>query len=370
MIAPAAAFRMCFLALGLVAGLMSQESWLPAPQFRHTARWLPAASQHLVAAETRAAAPVLSPETSEDDAPLVDGWLARISPHHYQGALGQILDHPAPMLRHRWLAVLFPKWWKSSKKDALDYAMGINSASLRRSAMKSVISEWARTDHQGAWHYVEQIGDPMLKTSLEEHLIADAGLRSHSLAANLALSLADPFTKRKAVAQVATTWSQADIIRSQVWAESLADESLRRAAMGPVIVHLARGSQPHRALDEAMKADASWSRDLLALAIQTTGYQNLKTPLIWLRNRRATAHPSMQLALRELGELIANDPSQTGRIAATAHEFAHQAPLRDAFLSGAAMSLIARGHFDQATHLRSLMGPGIEYEDVSKALSR
>ena len=111
--------RLIAVAAGLVVGMPFRANWRPALQFQGVRSWLPVASQHLVAAEVRAAATVLGLFTREVDAPLIDSWLQRMPQETFGATLNQIQNHPAPTLRQRWVAMPFERWSRRSKANAL-----------------------------------------------------------------------------------------------------------------------------------------------------------------------------------------------------------------------------------------------------------
>lgn len=370
MSAPPITLRLAAVAVGLVIGLSSTTDWKPARQFRCMERWLPAASQNFVAAETRSAAPVLSALTSEADAPAVDGWIERMPQGAFASALTRILNHPAPLLRQRWLTVLFARWAKASRADAIKAAFSIESLSSQTAALESVMGEWVKSDPQAAWQFLANLDQGVLRAALTDHVLAAMSHHSPSMAAGWALSLTDPFAKRRGATQVASVWSQEDLVRCRLWGKALEDDDMKRAVLRIVITTAAGAGEPVKAFEMAMEFDSpSGRRDLLSVAVQTAGYRAPQAALTWLRSQRARLDSSMQSGLRAMGELLANDPKQFPQLIATAGELKVQAPLRDAFLGGAVLRLAAMGRLDEARRLKAMIGPGIEREEAKDALS-
>lgn len=362
---PNIALRLSGTAIGVVVGLMCGADWSAAPQFRSSKRWLPAASQLLVAAETRSAAPVLSSSTKEAEAPLVDGWLRRMREGTFEHGLTQILNHPAPMLRHRWLTVLFSRWAQSSTMDAIKNAMKIESPSLRALSLRATMNEWAKNDPVAAWRFSNDFDDPAILAPLGEYTISVVSQRAPALTAAWATSLRDPFARRRAVANVASAWARADLPECASWADSLNDHALRRAAKGAVIEAMARSLHPAMACDEAMsEEDPASRRDLLTIALRVGEFWGPREIRAWLLDNRINLNTSMQSCFRSLGDVMANDPGRYSSLMWIAREAVTEQPLRDAMLSGAALRLLTLGNSALANHLMASVGNGVEREDV------
>jgi hypothetical protein len=113
--------------------------------------------------------------------------------------------------------------------------------------------------------------------------------------------------------------------------------------------------------------DPAVRRELLSLALEAVAFAKPKSALAWLRSHRARLDDSMQPTLRAFGAALANDRTHPTQIATLARELP-SVTLRDAFIAGAALRLIALGHPDEAARLPIITSESIEREDVQNAL--
>ena len=366
--APSASM-LCVAALGMIAGLVPSLDWRPGTVTLETPMRLPAASQYLVGAEARRADTVLSGHTTESEAPEVDGWLRRLPPGGREGALRLILNHPAPMLRQRWLRVLFVQWTAASRPEALRAALAVGSPSLRLAALDAVLESWGERDARGAMTYALTLTDPMQQSYVMARLLERLAQSEPEVGVAWAVALKDPFQRSKALEQVAKARVLRDPLACLKWGRRVEDASERRVILGFAVAHLSQ-REPMRAFDAAMEEpDTVSRRELLTVAFQNVSFAHLPTALTWLRTHQAKLDVTLQPALRVLGATLANDRVQAAQLPLLAGSL-RSGPLADSLLAGAAQRLVALGRWMDARRLLAGIGPGIERQSVQDALDQ
>lgn len=364
------ASALCAVGLGVAAGFAPSMHWT-AEKPRHSEETvrLAAASQYLVGAELRRAGEILTTRTTEAEAPQVDKWLKRLPAGGHAEALRVILNHPAPLLRQRWVNVLFGQWAVVDREAALKAAEAVESPVLRLAALNAVMKVWGGRDARKAWDYALAIPDPLTQSQVIGGLLQ--GVSGADLKASLdwAQAINDPFLRRKALEQIARTWTKANAVPCMMWARTLEDPVTRRAMLGIAMARMATQS-PIPAFNNALaETDQGTRRELLSVVIQNVSYARATTALTWLRTNQARLDGTLQPALRVLGGTLANDRTQVPQILLLARNL-EAAPLADSLLAGAALRYAAQGLPNEARRLLGAIGPGIEREEVKSALNR
>jgi hypothetical protein len=224
-----AVFYASALALGMVAGASAMISWrssvaLPSPRLS-----FPAASQRMLGADQRIALPVLDAATTADDAALVDDWLQRADLNRLEEALPQIIGHPVPALRCRWLAAAFARWAALDHERALLRLENVQSYSLKRIALNAVMD--ATPSPEVLWVQSSKLRDPVLQRQMLQRYFTTGAASAPLLAAERAITVREPFSRYSAITTVVRRWSQTSPKECEAWAQHVSNAALRRIAL-------------------------------------------------------------------------------------------------------------------------------------------
>lgn len=352
---PRVATSLCAVALGMLLIVCSKLPWQPQGAMYRTKMVLPAATQSSLGSDIRGAVAVLSNATTEDDATQVDSWLQRLNSASLPVALKQVLAHPAPLLRQRWLAVVFKRWAMQNREQALNTALALESASLRAVALNTVLDQW--NDLGTEWRWAMSLSDAATQTHVLKHLLQQHTASAPVLVASMAAGLADPFQRRMALDEVSKAWSQSDPVACLNWAKLQSDPATRRAIIGAPLLALSQ-QHPQQAFEAAdAEPDLAARQSLVAMVLRAMAFHHRSDALAMLGSGALTE--DMQPGLRALGETLAEGEVPTSMI-----ERIPAGALRDAFLAGVVSRLRATGRTSLATALANKMGQGIEREEA------